>query len=106
MSSSAVAMLPGPPLDELTADVRFVRGPAPVATTSTVIWQLAPAAIVPPDRPVLPLPAAAATVPPHVFVTFGAAATKTSAGKGSVNATSFSAAPPFGFEIVKVSVDV
>jgi hypothetical protein len=61
------------------------------ATTSTLIVQLLPAAIVPPLNPTdVPEPAAV-TVPPHVFARLGAGANCSWAGKLSVNAIPVSA---------------
>src|SRR5438045_5693489 len=68
--------------------------------------QLPLAAMIPPLRLTLLLPATAVTTPPHVLVTPGVDATITPAGRGSVNATVLSPVTLFGFVIVMVMTDV
>ena len=74
--------------------------------TLTVIVQEPPAARPPLTSPMLPVPATAVTVPPHVFASpFGVATTRP-AGSGSVKPTPVSAVPAFGLVSVNVSVVV
>jgi hypothetical protein len=103
----AEAVLPVPPLVELTAPVVFVYWPAVVPVTFTTSVQLAFTAILPPVRLMLVDPATAVAVPPHVFDRpFGVETTKP-VGKVSVNATPVSATVlAAGLVMVKVSVVV
>ena len=84
----------------------FVTVPGVELVTSTVTWQLASAAILPPLRLRLPPPATAVTVPPHVFVVPGGVSFTTPPGYVSVNATPVNPIPVFGFTIVIVIVEV
>ena len=59
--------------------------------------QLALAAKVPPERLMLPEPATAVAVPPHVLFKALGVATTRPAGRLSVNAIPFSVMPVFGF---------
>ena len=68
--------------------------------TETV--QLPPAASLPPDKLTVPLPAAAAAVPPQVLLTFGVDATTSPAGKMSVKAIP-DRAMVFGLPMAKLS---
>jgi len=79
--------------------------PEVVAVTFTLIVHEAPAANVPPLKAMLPLPAVAVTVPPHVALKPFGVATIIPAGKVSVNATPVNAALPWIILlIVNVSV--
>jgi hypothetical protein len=74
----AVAVPPGPALAPvvvlLTCPVVLVYAPAVALCTLTVMEQVAPTASAPPASTRLPVPAAAVTVPPQVFVTPGTGA--------------------------------
>jgi len=99
----AVAVLPVPPLVELTLPVVLVKFPEAVPVTFTVRMQLLPVAMVPPVSEILPEPATAVAVPPQVLVRPFGVATTSPAGKVSVNATPFSATVlPAGLVMVKV----
>src|SRR5262245_12921496 len=62
--SVAVAVLPVPPLVEVTAEVVLVSAPAVVAVTLSENVQLVLAARIAPERLTLPPPAVAVMVPP------------------------------------------
>ena len=103
----ADAVLPVPPLVELTAPVVLFFRPEVVPVTPTPIVHEVFTPTVPPLRETLPLPAVAVTVPPQELVTLGVLATINPAGKVSVNAKPFSATVfAAGFVIVNVSVVV
>src|SRR5262245_25307202 len=86
--SVAPAVLPVPPLVEVTADVVLVLLPAVVPVTLIENVQLVFAARVAPERLTLPLPAVAVMVPPpHEPVRPLGVATESPAGNGSLNAT-------------------
>src|SRR5262249_34224953 len=103
----ALAVLPVPPLVEVTAEVVLVLSPAVGAGTLGEDAQLVLAARVAPERLTLPLPAVAVMVPPpHEPVRPLGVATESPAGNVSVNATPVSAAEALGLLIVKVSADV
>lgn len=99
-------MLPVPPFVEVTLPVVLILEPLVVAITSTVIVHDPLAAIVPPLKLTVVLPAAGANVgaPQPAVVAFGVAATSMPAGNASVKATPVRAVPVFGFVIVNVSV--
>jgi hypothetical protein len=100
----AEAVLPVPPLVEVTLPVVLVKFPALVAVTFTVRVQLLLAAIVPPVSEALPAPATAVTVPPQEFVMPGVVATTIPTGNVSVTATPVSAtALAAGFVMVNVN---
>jgi len=100
----AVAVLPVPPLVELTLPVVLTKLPEAVPVMFTVSVQVLLTAIVPPVSETLPEPATAVAVPPHVLVSPLGVATTRPAGKVSVNATPVSAtALPAGLVIVKVN---
>jgi len=102
------AALPVPPFVDVTLPVVLFFTPTVVAVTSTVTVQLPLAAIVPPLKVNVVLPAAGAKVgaPQPVVVAFGVPATSSPAGRASVKATPVNAVPVFGFVIVKVKVEV
>jgi hypothetical protein len=104
----AVAVLPVPPLVEVTAPVVLVKTPGLPPVTLTLKTQEAPAAIVPPARLTAPDPAAAVIVPPpHEPASPFGVATVIPAGNVSVNETPVSAAVfPDGFVMVKLSVEL
>ena len=77
--------------------------PTVVPVTFTAKVQEPLAAMVPPERLMLPDPATAVAVPPHVLVSPLGVATTRPEGRLSVNATPVSATV-FGFVMVKVSV--
>jgi hypothetical protein len=100
----ADAILPLPPLVEVTVPVIFVYIPDATPTTLTDTVQLLPAAILPPLKDTLLLPAIAVTVPPQFPVRPLGVATTMPAGIGSLNATPLRAAVfPAGFVIMNVS---
>src|SRR6266700_2434964 len=100
----AEAVLPVPPLVEVTFPVVLFFTPAVVPVTFAVSVQLLLTAMVPPVREMLPEPATAVAVPPQVLVNPLGVATTNPAGSVSVNATPVSAtALPPGLVIVKVS---
>src|SRR5882724_9087626 len=100
----AVAVLPVPPLVELTLPVVLTKFPDAVPVTFTVTVQVLLAATVPPVSETLPEPATAVAVPPHVLVNPFGVATTIPAGKLSVNATPVSAtALAAGLVMVNVS---
>lgn len=96
----AAAVLPVPPLLELTGLVMFMYWPAIVPVTVTLKTQLALAAIVAPEREIVLLPLTV-KVPPHtLLVPLGMVSP---AGKTSVNATPVSATVlPAGLARVKL----
>src|SRR5262249_2712199 len=105
--SVALAVLPVPPLVEVTAEVVLVSAPVVVPVTLSENVQLVLAARVAPERLTLPLPAVAVMVPPpHEPVRPLGVATRSPAGNASVNPTPVSATAGVGFGIVKVSDDV
>jgi hypothetical protein len=83
----AVAVLPVPAFDEVTAVLVFVKLPAllPVKLTESV--QLLPAAIVPPLRVREPVAASAVAVPPQLFVSPLGVEIASPAGSVSLNPT-------------------
>src|SRR6266567_1017391 len=100
----ADAVLPVPPLVEVTVPVVLFFTPEVVPVTFTVNVQLLLTAIVPPVSETLPEPATAVAAPPQVLVNPFGVATTMPAGNVSVNATPVSAtafAP--GLVMVKVS---
>src|SRR6266567_1474226 len=106
--SEAIAMLPVPPLVELTAPVVFETLPGCVPVTFTAIVQVVPGVVMlPPDRLMVVVLAVAVTVPPQVLLTPGVEATCRPFVKVSENAIPFSAIVlAAGLVIVKVSVVV
>src|SRR5262245_31761317 len=105
--SVALAVLPVPPLVEVTAVVVLVLLPAVVPVTLIENVQDPAAARVAPERLTLPLPAVAVMVPPpHEPVRPLGVATWSPAGNVSPNATPVSAVEALGLVIVKVSDDV
>ena len=105
MVSVAVPVLPVPRLVVVTAPVVLVKT-VPLTefeVTTTVMVQVPPAAIEPPVRLTLPLPAVAVSVPPHVFVAAGVAATVMPAGKVSLMARPAPAVPAVRLTILRVS---
>src|SRR5215471_20042802 len=101
--TEAVAVLPVPPLVDVTGPVTLVSCPVVVAVTLTENVQPVWAARVAPERLTLPLPAVAVMLPPpHDPVRPLGVATTSPAGNGSVNATPVSARP-LGLVTVKVS---
>jgi len=85
--SGAEVVLPVPPLAETTVVGPVVYGMAAVTVIFTVSVHERPAAITAPDRLTIPLPDAAAAVPPHVLLRPFGVATNISGGKLSVKAT-------------------
>jgi len=106
--SVAVAVLPAPPLVEVTLPVVLTALPSVVLVTATVIVQVPFAATVPPLRLTAVPPAASAglNVPPQVLVVVNGAAMVRPAGKASLKVTPVSAAPVFGLVMVMASVEV
>src|SRR5579864_4940708 len=105
---AVLLVAPVPPFVELTAPVVFDTVPDCVPVTFTTMVQLVPGvAMLPPDRLMLVLFAAAVTVPPQVLLTPGVLATCNPFVKVSLNATPFSALVlAAGLVIVKVTVVV
>src|SRR5262249_40150498 len=101
--TEAVAVLPVPPLVDVTGPVTLVSRPVVVPITLTENVQLVLGAKVAPARLTLPLPAVAVMVPPphDPDSPLGVATTRT-AGSGSLNATPVSA-KPLGLVTVKDS---
>jgi len=103
----AVAVLPVPPLVELTAPLVLVYWPDAVPVTFTTRVQLVLTAMLPPVRLMLVEPATAVAVPPQVFERPFGVETTSPVGNVSVNATPVSAtAFAAGLVMVKVSVVV
>src|SRR5689334_3437193 len=102
----AEAVLPVPPLVEVTAPLVLLYVPLAEPVTSTLTVQLLLAATAPPVSEMLPEPAVAVTVPVQVPPSpFGVATTRP-AGSVSVNATPVSAtAFAAGLVMVKVNVE-
>jgi hypothetical protein len=87
----AEAVLPVPPLVEVTAPVVLFFTPELVPVTFTMTLQEPLTATVPPLRLILPLPAMAVVVPPQVLLSPLGVLTAKPAGRVSVKATPFSA---------------
>src|SRR6266852_3631543 len=105
--SVAEAVLPVPPLVELTLPVVLSLEPEVVGVTSTLTAHELLAEIVPPLRLIEVLPAVGVNVPPlHVLLAFGVAATCRPPGKVSLTATPLKAVPVLGLVMVKVRVEV
>src|SRR5262245_35253664 len=101
--TEALAVLPVPPLVDVTGPVVLVSRPVVVAVTLTENVQLVLGARVAPERLTLPLPAVAVMVPPpHDPDSPLGVATTSPAGNGSLNATPVSA-KPLGLVMVKDS---
>ena len=98
----AFDVLPVPPSVEVTVTELFFT-PAVVPCTLTETVQLALAAKVPAERLMLPEPATAVAVPPHVLFRPDGVATTKPAGRLSVKAIPVRARLVLGFWIVKVS---
>ncbi len=105
--SVAEAVLPVPPLVELTLPVVLSLEPEVVGVTSTLTAHELFAEIVPPLRLIEVLHAVGVNVPPlHVLLAFGVAATCRPPGKVSLTATPLKAVPVLGLVMVKVRVEV
>src|SRR5579864_3134068 len=103
----AEAVLPVPPLVELTAPLVLVYWPDAVPVTFTTRVQFVLTAMLPPVREMLVEPATAVAVPPQVLERPFGVETTSPVGSVSVNATPVSATVlAAGFVIVKVSVVV
>src|SRR5882757_9445802 len=103
----AEAVLPVPPLVELTAPDVLVYCPDAVAVTFTTRVQLVLTAMLPPVREMLVEPATAVAVPPQVFERPFGVETTSPVGNVSVNATPVSATVfAAGLVMVKVRVVV
>ena len=102
----AAAEFPAPPVVDVTC-TEFVRLPGVLAVTFTTIVHVPFCGTAPPVRLMLAVPAAAATVPPHVPVTPGILATVNPAGSASLKDTPASATVlTAGLVMVKVNVVV
>ena len=99
----ADAVPPGPVSVELIAPVVLFLTPVVVPVTLTVMVQLPLAARVPPLSEILPEPATAVTVPPHVLVSPFGVATTNPAGRLSLNERPVSPRPLFGLLILNVN---
>jgi hypothetical protein len=104
--TDSFAVLPVPPSVEVTAPLVLFFVPAVVPFTFTCTVQLPEAGIDPPVNATEPLPAVAATVPPHVFDNPFGVPTTNPLGRLSLNATPDSPVAEFGFVIVNRSVVV
>src|SRR5216684_38795 len=104
--SVAEAVLPVPPLVELTLPVVLSLEPEVVGVTLTLTAHELLIAIPPPLRLMEVLPAAAVNVPPQLSLALGMAATCRPVGKLSVTATPLKAVPVFGLVMVNVRVEV
>src|SRR5229473_892053 len=105
--SVAEAVLPVPPLVELTLPVMLSLEPEVVGVTFTLTAHELLSAILPPLKLMVVSPAAGVNVPPlHVLLAFGVAATCRPAGKVSLTATPLKAVPVLGLVMVKVRVEV
>ena len=103
----AEAVLPVPPLVELTAPLVLVYCPDAVPVTFTTRVQLVLTAMLPPVREMLVEPATAVAVPPQVLERPFGVETTSPVGSVSVNATPVSATVfAAGLVMVKVSVVV
>jgi hypothetical protein len=104
----ALAVVPVPPLVELTVPVVLTLLPAVLAVTSTFTSQLAPGvAIAPPLRLIELAPAVGEYVPPQVLPEFGVVATTTPDGNVSLTPTPVSPTVlAAGLVMVMVSVEV
>jgi hypothetical protein len=101
----AEAVVPVPPLVEVTVPVVLFFTPEVVPVTFTMILQLVLTATVPPLKLTLPLSAAAVAVPPHALFRALGFATTNPAGNVSVKATPLSAtAFATGLVMVKVKL--
>jgi hypothetical protein len=104
-----VAVAPGTlgALAEVRGPVALFLNPSVTPVTFTVIVHVVPigALTTPFTRLMLPEPATAVTVPPHVLVTPFGVATTTPAGRGSVNARPVTATPSL-LVMVNVSVEL
>ena len=99
-STSAVEVLPVPPLVELTV-TELALTPVVVPCTLTEIVQDALAARLTPVKLIVPVPAVAVAVPPHVFDKPLGVATTNPDGRVSVKFTPVKAEEVFGLLIVK-----
>src|SRR6266849_2724163 len=104
--SVAEAVLPVPPLVELTLPVVFSLEPEVVGVTLTLTAHELLIPIPPPLRLMEVLLAAAVNVPPQLSLALGTAATCRPVGKLSVTATPLKAVPVLGLVMVKVRVEV
>jgi hypothetical protein len=103
----AEAVLPVPPLVDVTGPVVFVKAPDAVPVTFTVSAQLLLVPIAAPVSEMLPVAATAVAVPPQVLVNPLGVATTIPAGSASVNATPACATEfAAGLVIVKVRLVV
>jgi hypothetical protein len=103
----AEAVLPVPPLVEVTAPVVLFFTPEVVPVTFTMTLQLVLTATVPPLKLTVPLPAVAVGVPPQVLLSAFEFATTRPPGNGSVKAKPFSATVfAAGLVMVKVKLAV
>src|SRR5579863_5879202 len=101
----AVAVLPVPPLVEVTFPVVLVYWPETLPATFTTIVQLAFVAMLPPVRLMVVLPAVAVAVPPQVLESPCGVATTSPVGSVSVKATPVSATV-LAAGLVRVKVNV
>jgi hypothetical protein len=99
----AVAVVPLPPLDEVTALVTLVYDPAAVPVTFTEMVQVLLPLIDPPERLMALPPAFAVRLPPQLLLRLGGEEITMPAGSGSVNPTPVSVVPVLGLAIEKLS---
>jgi hypothetical protein len=102
--TEAVAVLPVPPLVEVTLPVVLVLRPVVLPVTVRLKLQLPPAAMEPPLRAISPVAAVVVSVPPHWEV--DESATVSPAGSVSVNATPVRAVEELGLLIENVRLVV
>ena len=100
----ALAVLPVPPLVEVTLPVVLFLVPEVVPVTSTLMVHELFAGMLPPLRLMVPEPATAVTLPEQAPTTLAGVATTSPAGRLSVKATPVRASVRFGLVMVKVSV--
>jgi hypothetical protein len=98
----AEAVLPVPPLVEVTLPVRLFLTPLVAPVTVTLNWQLVLVAILPPVNVMVPGARVVSTPPPHAGCA-PVVGTVSPAGRVSVTPTPVSPTLAFGFVMVKVS---
>jgi hypothetical protein len=103
-TNTALAVLPVPPLVEVTAPDTLFLVPAPTPFTLTVTAHVPNGGIEPPESDTLL--AAALALPPHPFDKPVGVFTTNPAGRLSLNPTPLRVVATFGFDNVNVNVDV
>ena len=104
-AKTALEVFPVPPFADVTCTLA-VKLPAVTAVTLTATVHDPAGDTAPPLNPMVALPAAAVTTPPHEFDTLGVAVTVTPAGRVATNATpEMLPGLTAGFVIANVKVD-